>query len=75
MQGSENTDLHNTESTSEYRYQRYPGYYPIGSTGKCVLLQLENEFDIKYEKNLYYSVIDIKRTTVPYGGKNTITTG
>lgn len=75
MQGSENTDLHNTESTSEYRYQRYPSYYPIGSTGKCILLQLENEFDIKYEKNLYYSVIDIKRTTVPYGGKNTITTG
>lgn len=75
MQGAENTDLQNTEDTDRYRGERYPSYYPIGSTGKCILLQLQDELNIKYEKDLYFSVSNIKRNAVPYGGKNTIDTG
>lgn len=56
-------------------WYNFPVFYPTGSIGKCIVFKLDSNFGIRYKEDLYFSVVNIKKKTLPYGGYDTIETG
>ena len=54
---------------------RYTSYYPVGSTGKCMVLTIDNPMELQYSaEHLYTPIMEIRKKSVPYGGPSTVDT-
>jgi hypothetical protein len=51
---------------------RYPSYYPVGSTGKCIVMNIDKPFTIYTGNKFCTPIINIRKKNVPYGGNHTI---
>lgn len=75
--GSSSTIYDRWKSGNAYDWRNNPNFagsfYPIGTTGKCILLELDSNIQARWcddytSKGFTITVADIKKPAVPYGG-------
>jgi hypothetical protein len=48
---------------------RYPSYYPVGSTGKCIIFTIDNPLPLYSGEDFRTPVMNLRKKNIPYGGR------